>query len=65
MVTEKRFIVEQTLLVTHQTVVYAINKKHALEKFNSDDVDPEQKPFYEAPKGAKVGTIKVYEGAEQ
>jgi hypothetical protein len=61
----KRFIVEKTLLVTHQTVVYAENEKQALQKFRAGDVEDEQKPFYEAPAGAKRGAIKVYEGSEQ
>lgn len=62
-----RWIVERTLtiLVTHQTVVYAKDKDHALEKFKRGEVDLEQKPYYEAPEGAKEGTIKVYRGTEQ
>lgn len=61
----KRYIVEKTLLVTHQTVVYANDERHALTKFKSGDVEDEQKPFYEAPAGAKHGAVKIYEGSEQ
>jgi hypothetical protein len=62
---ETRFIVEKTLMVTHQSVVYARDEKHALEKFRKGQVEDEQKPFYEAPAGAKRNSIKVYEGSEQ
>lgn len=62
---KKRFIVEKTLLVTHQTVVYARNEKEALKKYHAGDVEDEPKPFYEAPAGSKRGAIRVYEGAEQ
>lgn len=61
----KRYIVEKTLLVTHQAVVYAKDAKHAMTKFKAGDVEDEQKPFYEAPTGAKPGTIRAYEGSEQ
>lgn len=60
-----RFIVERTMLVTHQTVVYARDEKHALKKFKAGDVEDEPKPFYEAPIGAKRGVVKVYAGSEQ
>lgn len=60
-----RYIVEKTLLVTHQSVVYANDESEALKKFKAGDVEDEQKPFYEAPAGAKRGSIKVYEGSEQ
>lgn len=60
-----RWIVEETSLVTHQTVVYALDKKDALRRYRRGEVEDEQKPFYEAPAGAKRGTIKVYEGSEQ
>lgn len=60
-----RFIVEKTLLVTHQSVVYAENAGEALKKFWAGQVEDEQKPFYEAPPNAKRGAIKVYEGSEQ
>jgi hypothetical protein len=65
--TEKRWIIERTLtiLVTHQTVVYAEDEHHALEKFNRGEVDPEQKPYYEAPHGAQEGTVRVYSETEQ
>jgi hypothetical protein len=61
----KRFIIEKTLLVTHQTVVYATDERQALRKFRKGDVEDEQKPFYEAPAGAKRNSIRVYEGTEQ
>lgn len=61
----KRYIVEKTFLVTHQTVVYAKDEAQALKKFRTGDVEDEQKPFYEAPAGTKRGSIKVYEGSEQ
>lgn len=61
----KRYIVERTLLVTHQTVVYATDESDALARFKRGDVDSEQKPFYNAPAGAVAGTVKVYAGQEQ
>ena len=61
----KRYIVEKTMLVTHQSVVYAEDEQEALVKFRKGDVEDEQKPFYEAPAGAKRGRIQVYEGSEQ
>lgn len=65
MTERRRFIVEKVLLVTHQTVVYATDEKDALRRYRKGDVEDEQKPFYEAPAGAKRGAISVYEGSEQ
>ena len=61
----KRFIVEKTLMVTHQSVVYAKDDADALRKFRLGEVEDEPKPYYEAPAGAKRGSIRVYEGTEQ
>jgi len=61
----RRFIVEKTLMVTHQTVVYATDEKDALARFHRGDVDAETKPFYNAPAAAVRDAIRVYEGSEQ
>lgn len=61
----KRFIVEKTHMLIHQTVVYAVDEKDALRRYRRGDVEDEPKPYYEAPRGARRNAIRVYEGAEQ
>jgi hypothetical protein len=65
MLDRRRFIVEETLLVTHQTVVYATDEANALARWAMGDVEDEPKPYYLAPEGAELGALKVYEGSEQ
>ncbi len=61
---DKRYIVERTILVTHQVVIYAEDETQAMIAFKRGEGDYNEKPFYDAPEGAKEG-IKVFEGSEQ